>query len=83
LQKYLEDSQVKSWIQLSISPAEASVLFILKSDRSLHLYIDYWGLNKITKKDWYLLLLVDEILDQLVGFLYFIKIDLQDTYHHI
>jgi hypothetical protein len=51
LQKYLEDSQAKGWIQSLTSPAGASVLFVPKPDGSLHLCVDYQGLNEITKKD--------------------------------
>jgi hypothetical protein len=83
LRKYLEDSQAKGWIQPSTSPAGAPVLFVPKPDGSLCLYIDYRGLNEITKKDRYLLPLVDEMLDRLVGSLYFTKIDLRDAYHRI
>ena len=39
------------------------ILFILKLDRTIRLYIDYYGLNKIIIKNRYLLLLVSKMLD--------------------
>ncbi|OCK97196.1 uncharacterized protein K441DRAFT_711075, partial [Cenococcum geophilum 1.58] len=39
------------------------ILFILKLDRTIRLYVDYCGLNKIIIKNRYLLLLVSKMLD--------------------
>jgi len=52
------------------------VLFILKKDGSLRLYVDYRRLNKVTIKNRYLLSLISETLDRLVGSKYFTKLDL-------
>jgi hypothetical protein len=48
LRDYLESSQEKEWIRKSESPTSALILFILKKDSGLHLYVDYRGLNKVT-----------------------------------
>ncbi|OCK95017.1 uncharacterized protein K441DRAFT_717655, partial [Cenococcum geophilum 1.58] len=40
------------------SPAGVLILFILKLDETIRLYVDYYGLNKIIIKNCYLLLLV-------------------------
>jgi hypothetical protein len=48
LRDYLESSQEKGWIRKSKSSASALILFILKKDGGLSLYIDYRGLNKVT-----------------------------------
>jgi hypothetical protein len=53
----------KGWIWPSKSPAGVLILFVLKLDRTIRLYIDYHGLNKVIIKNRYLLLLVSEILD--------------------
>ena len=45
LHNYLNLSLIKGWIQHSESSADASILFVLKKDGDLHLYVDYWGLN--------------------------------------
>ena len=52
------------------------MLFILKLDGTIRLYIDYYGLNKIIIKNRYLLLLVSEMLDQLSRAKIFIKLNL-------
>jgi len=44
-------------------PCGLLVLFIKKKNRSLQLYVNYQGLNKITKKNYYLILLVMDLLD--------------------
>ena len=46
-----------------MSLVDVLILFISKLDRTIRLYIDYYGLNKIIIKNYYLLLLVSEILD--------------------
>jgi len=59
------------------------ILFILKPNKIIRLYIDYRGLNKITIKNYYLLLLVSEILDRLFRAKIFIKLDLRDAYYRL
>ena len=38
------------------------VLFIKKDDGNLRFYVDYYKLNKLTKKNRYYLLLIKEVL---------------------
>ena len=57
------------------------ILFVHKKDDSLCLCVDFRNLNKITKKDRYPLLLINNLLDtSCKGHLY-TKIDLCHTYH--
>ena len=42
---YLDLSLIKSWVQHSKSSADTSILFISKKNDSLHLCMNYWGLN--------------------------------------
>ncbi|KAG5727488.1 hypothetical protein E4T56_gene12005 [Termitomyces sp. T112] len=51
LKEYLDDMLSKGFIRPSISAAGAPVLFAKKKDGSLRLCVDYWGLNKVTKKN--------------------------------
>jgi len=74
---------VKNWIQHFISFVEASVLFVLKKDDSLWLYINYCELNKTTVKNHHSLLLINEILNQLSDIKIFIKLDLKNVYYCI
>ena len=83
LWKYLEDSIRKGWICELKSPVGALVLFTPKVDGSLHLCVDYQGLNLLTIKNCYLLPLIDKMLDQLQGAQFFTKLDLWDAYHRI
>jgi hypothetical protein len=53
----------KGWIRPSKLPAGVLILFIPKLDRTIRLYVDYRGLNKVIIKNRYLLLLVSEMLD--------------------
>ena len=59
------------------------ILFILKQDGTIRLYIDYYGFNKVIIKNYYLLLLVSEILDQLFKAKIFIKLDLLNAYYRL
>jgi len=53
------------------------VLFILKKNGKLRIYIDYRQLNSITRKDRYPLPLISEIQDKISNVKIFIKIDLR------
>ena len=69
------------FIRPSKSPYEAPVLFVKKKDGSLRMCIDYRALNKITVKNKYPLLRIDELLDRLTNVKVFSKIDLRSGYH--
>ncbi|KAL2243565.1 UNVERIFIED_CONTAM: Retrovirus-related Pol polyprotein from transposon [Sesamum indicum] len=80
LKKQFEDLLDKGFIQLSISPWGAPVLFVKKKDGSIRLCVDYRQLNRITIKNKYLLPWIDNLLDQLKGATVFSKIDLRSGY---
>jgi hypothetical protein len=65
LQKTLTEYLDKGFIRVSSSLAAIPVLFIRKPGGGLWFYIDYRGLNKITRKDQYLLLLIYETLQSI------------------
>ena len=83
LRRYLQENLDKGFIRLSKSPAASPILFILKKDGGLRLYMDYRGLNKITIKNRYPLPLMGEILDRVNGARVFSKINLKDAYYRI
>ena len=59
------------------------MLFFLKKDDDLQLYVDYQELNNLTKKNRYLLSLISEILDHLIEVKMFIMIDLKNAYYRL
>ncbi|GJZ83261.1 hypothetical protein Tco_0648434, partial [Tanacetum coccineum] len=77
----LKELQDKGFMRPSDSPWGASVLFVKKKDGSMHMCIDYRELNKLTMKNRYPLLRIDDLFDQLQGAHYFSKIDLRSGYH--
>ena len=67
------------WLRTTSSqvtrPLWPRVLFVGKKDGTIRMCVDYRALNK-TVKDNYPLLRIDELLDRLLGALWFSKIDL-------
>ena len=63
LKVYLDDVMKTDIIHKLISSAVSPVMFVLKSDSSLQLVIDYRCLNSITIKNWYSLLLISDMLN--------------------
>jgi hypothetical protein len=83
LKEYINKQLQLRKIQPSKSLAGHGVLFALKKDRSLWLYVDYRLLNAITIKDYYPLPLIHEIQDQIRGAKWFTKLDITNAYNHI
>ena len=80
---YIKTNLANSFIYPSKSPAGAPILFNKKSDRSLRLYVNYQGLNNITIKNRYPLLLVGESFNCLSRAKQFTQLDLTSAYHRI
>ena len=81
LKLQLQELLEKGFIQPSVSPWGAPMLFVKKKDGTLRLCIDYRQWNKLTVKNKYPLPRNDDLFDQLKGASIFLKIDLQSGYH--
>ena len=83
LKSQLEDLLEKILICPSVSPCGAPLLLVKKKEGTMRLCVDYRQLNKVTIKNKYPLLRIDDLMDQLVGASVFSKIDLRFGYHQI
>ena len=83
LKKQIEELMEKQFIQPNTSPWGVPVLLVKKKDGSSRLCVDYKQLNKMTIKNKYPLLRIDDLMDQLHGSSVFSKIDLRPGYHQI
>ena len=81
LKEFIEENLNTGFIQPTSSPYSIPVLFIKKKDGSLCLCVNFCGLNYISKKDHYLLLLISNLLDSPRKAWICSKIDLHHTYH--
>nr|GEY94834.1 putative reverse transcriptase domain-containing protein [Tanacetum cinerariifolium] len=83
LSEQLQELFDKGFIRPSSSPWGALVLFVKKKDGSFRMCIDYRELNKLTVKNRYPLLKIDDLFNQLKGSSIYSKIDLRSGYHQL
>jgi len=81
MQEYLLKSLTLSKICKFISLINALVLFVLKSDNNLKLYINYYNLNVIIIKNRCSLSLIKKTLNFSIYIIYFTKLDFKNAYY--
>jgi hypothetical protein len=78
-----DDMLQQDIIRECTSAFSSPVLLIRKADATWHSCIDYRELNQQMMKDTFLILVVDELLDELCGVSFFTKVDLRNGYHQV
>jgi len=81
LKEFIDENLNTGFIQPILSLHGTLVLFVKKKDGSLCLCVDFRGLNYISKKDCYPLLLISDLLDSSCKARVYSKIDLCHAYH--
>lgn len=84
IEKAIQELLDARFIRQSHNPFSFLVLLLVrKKEGTLRMFIDYKELNALTIKDKYLIALIDAVLDELHGSIYFSKTDLRPEYHQI
>ena len=83
LKNYLLKNLTLNRIRKFINRANASMLFVLKKNNNLRLYVDYKELNALIIKNKCSLSLINETLNRFMSAAYFIKLDLKNAYYRI
>ena len=83
MKKYIDKHLEKDFIRHSLSAAVAPVLLMRKPGGGLRFCMDYRALNKITVKNWYLISLINEMLEKLSSAARFTKLDIIYAFNRI
>ncbi|GKB58353.1 reverse transcriptase, partial [Tanacetum coccineum] len=78
--KELMDSGV---IRASHSSFSSPIVMVKKKDGTWRMCVEYRQLNKYTVKDKFPILVIEELMDELGGYVVFFKLDLRSGYHQI
>ena len=83
VKEYLSENLKKWFIVLSKVSFASLILFVVKSNDSLHFCVDYWCLNTLTHWDQYLLPLIDKTLTQITDCKFIIKFNIITVFNKL
>jgi hypothetical protein len=83
IERQVADLLQSGMIQPSNSPFASPIILARKKTGDWRLCVDYRRLNALTVKNKYLLPVIDELLDELHGTVWFTSLDLSSGYHQI
>jgi hypothetical protein len=81
--QYILNNLTKGFIKPSLAPFASLIIIVRKKDGGMRLCIDYRKLNAITRKDRYLLPLINELLQRVLKAKFFTKLDIRQGFHQI
>ena len=83
IEKNIQELLATGVIHPSTSPYSSPMVMVLKKECDWQMCPDFRSLNKLTMKDKFPILVIDDLLDELHGARYFTKLDLCSGYHQI
>ena len=76
IKKYFIENLFKNFITLNKVLYFLSMLFIMKVNENLRFCVDYRKFNVMTKRNWYFLFLIKEIIEKIIECKHFIKLNI-------